>query len=402
MAERLIVPSPWPLSLESTMRRAWIAAATAAWLAAGLAGAAAYVHGYDLHRGFAPPRTPAGVPRGTLRVVAFPSAAIGRTEQYLVYLPAGYAAAAARGRRFPVLYLLHGAPGRMTSFTDVGAAQVAADTLIARHRIRPLIMVMPAAVQGFRGDTEWANRPAGRWMDDVIAVVHDVDRRFATRADRQDRGIGGDSEGAYGAVNVALHHLDLFSVVESWSGYYWQTRSTVFAHAPAAEIRANSPGAYIGALAPRIHRIGLRAWLYQGLQDHTDRAQLRAFAAALRAAGADVRLAFFPGGHDWGLWRRETPRMLIAAARWFGSPARAAAGQRVAVGQALAPRARASRRPPRGVRRPVVIGRGQQVHQHDRQQHVAGRLRLRAVTAAGAQRKEQQALRAQPRVAPGT
>ena len=306
----------------------WIAVALVGWLAAGLAGLAAYVYGYDVHRGFGAAHTPAGIPQGQLKVIAFHSRAIGRTDRYLVYLPPGYARAAARGERFPVFYFLHGAPGKMTSIADVDAAQVTLNELIARHRLRPMLLVSPAAVQGLHGDTEWANSPAGRWMDEVVAVVHDVDRRFATLPFRRDRAIAGDSEGAYGAVNVALHHLGLFSVAESWSGYYWQSRSTVFAHAPAAEIAANSPGAYVGSLAPRLRRLGLRAWIYQGRQDHTDPAQTVAFAAALRRAGADVRFRFFPGGHDWALWRHETPRMLIAAGRWFATPLRAAPQRR--------------------------------------------------------------------------
>jgi enterochelin esterase-like enzyme len=302
----------------------WIGGALAGWLAVGLAGLAAYVYGYDAHRGFGATQTPAGVPRGQLRVIAFRSPAIHRTERYLVYLPPAYAREAARGERFPVLYFLHGAPGKMTSLTDVDAAQVTADELIARHRIRPLLLVAPAAVQGLYGDTEWANSPAGRWMDDVVAVVHDVDRRFATLPRRRDRAIAGDSEGAYGAVNVALHHLGLFGVVESWSGYFWQTRSTVFADAPAAQIAANSPAAEVRTLGREIRRLGLRAWIYQGRQDRSDPAQTVHFAADLRRAGAQVRFRFFPGGHDWALWRRETPRMLTAASRWFATPARGA------------------------------------------------------------------------------
>jgi enterochelin esterase-like enzyme len=302
------------------MRRVGIAAALA-WLITGLAGARAYVREYDAHRGFGAPRTPPGIPQGTLRVVAFHSAAIGRTERYLVYLPPGYAAAAARGARFPVLYLLHGAPGKMTSFTDVGAAQVAANVEIARHQIRPLLLVMPAALQGLHADTEWADSPAGRWMDDVVDVVHDADRRFATLRRRADRGIGGDSEGAYGAVNVALHHLTMFSVVESWSGYYWQTRSTVFANSPAAAIEANSPAAEVRRLGPPIRRLGLRAYLYEGRGDVTDPAQMLHFAAHLRADGARVVVRFFPGGHDWALWRAQTPRMLAVASRWLAPAA---------------------------------------------------------------------------------
>jgi enterochelin esterase-like enzyme len=225
-----------------------------------------------------------------------------------------------------VLYLLHGSPGAMTAFTTIGAADTRLDTLLARGRVRPMLLVMPAGEQGLHGDTEWANAGAGRWMDYVLDVVRDVDRRFATLADRRDRGLAGVSEGAYAAVNIALHHLGTFSVAESWSGYFTQTPTGPFAGASVAALRANSPADYVGSDAGAIHRLGLRAWLLQGRVDWRSPQALRAFATQLHAAGADVRYGFFPGGHDWGLWRAQTPRMLIAASRWFSTPPRARPG----------------------------------------------------------------------------
>jgi enterochelin esterase-like enzyme len=302
-------------------RRGILALVVAGWLAAGLGGAYLYVQRYIDYRGFPKPATPNGVAQGTVREVRFHSSVVSHGARYLVYLPPGYAREAARGRRFPVLYLLHGVPGTFTVFTNVAQVHVAANVLIAQHRLRPMILVMPAGLQGtLHGDTEWANTRAGRWEDFILDVVRDVDHRFATRADRRDRGIVGDSEGAYGAVNIALHHLDAFSVIESWGGYFTQTPTGVFAGAPPAQLRANSPAAYVGSLAPEIHRLGLHAWLYQGRTDAADPAALRSFAARLHGAGADVRLGFFAGGHDWGLYRAKTPKMLAAAGRWFSQP----------------------------------------------------------------------------------
>ena len=216
------------------------------------------------------------------------------------------------------MYLLHGYPGKMPVFVNVGAVGVATDIGIAHHTIPPMIIVMPGGKSGVLGaDTEWANTPSGKWMSYVIDVVHDVDHRFATIPNRQHRGLAGDSEGAYGAVNIALHHLGLFSVLESWGGYFTETPTGVFKGASPATLAANSPAAYVGRLAPEIHRLGLRAWLYQGRTDPADPALVRSFALALHRAGADVRLGFFPGGHDWGLFRAQTPHMLAAAGRWF-------------------------------------------------------------------------------------
>jgi enterochelin esterase-like enzyme len=301
----------------SSWRRALLALAAVGWLVVGLSGAYAYVHGYVVHRGFPTLRTPAGVTRGTVETVGFYSPAIKRMDRYLVYLPPRDVAEARRGRRFPVMYLLHGAPGTMSSFTNIGAIDVRADALIARHRIRPLILVMPGGKQGLHADTEWANTSSGRWMSFVLDVMRDVDRRFATLADRRHRAIAGASEGAYGALNIGLRHLADFSVIESWSGYFTQVRTGPFSGATPAQLAANSPAAYLPSLAPVIHRLGLRAWLLQGRSDWRSPAALRNFARELHRAGADVRYGFFPGGHDWGLWRAQIPRMLIAADRWF-------------------------------------------------------------------------------------
>src|SRR3954447_21987245 len=114
------------------------------WLAIGSVAAYVYGHRYSLYRGFPAPTTPAGVSQGTVRDVRFFSRALDGTHRYLVYLPPRYAQQAARGRRFPVLYLLHGDPGSPEVFIRAGALAVRENVLLARRRIGPMIVVMPA------------------------------------------------------------------------------------------------------------------------------------------------------------------------------------------------------------------------------------------------------------------
>ena len=290
----------------------------AGWLLAGCGGAYAYLHDYVIYRGFAAPVTPAGIPRGSVVQMRFRSQATGATSPYLVYLPPGYRKQAAAGRRFPVLYLLHGHPGKMPVWLDVAGVDVVSNELIAAHRMRPMLIVMPSGKQGALGaDTEWADTPSGNWMSYVRDVVTDVDQHFATIPDRQHRGIGGVSEGAYGATNIALRNLDLFSVLEGGGPYFTQTPNGVYANASAAQLRAASPAAYLPSVSPAIHRSGLRAWLFQGRSDRSNPQLLRSFVARLQAAGAHVTTGFYAGGHDWRLFRRKTPEMLVKASRWF-------------------------------------------------------------------------------------
>lgn len=296
------------------MKRRLLAALAVAWLAVGGFGVWSYAADYYQYRGFGPPRDPAGVRAGRLTRMTLRSAALGGRRAFDVYLPPGYAAAKARGQRFGVLYLLHGSPGWPRLFMDAGAAGVAMDTLVHQRVIAPFLIVMPDGRDGsVKSDTEWADTPHGRYESFVLDVVHAVDRALPTVADRGHRVLAGNSEGAYAAANLALRHLDTFSAFEAWSGYYRQTPTGVFKGRPAAR-RANSPAEDVAGARARIARLPLRAYLYGGAQDR-DTAELAPFAAGLRGAGAKVTTRVLPGGHDWRLWRSETPAMLRWAAR---------------------------------------------------------------------------------------
>lgn len=299
-------------------RRILAAACAAAWVVLGLYGAISYGHAYYKYRGFEPPKDPHGVAPGRFVHVGFYSEALRKRRSYAVYLPPGYAAAAARGARFPVLYLLHGSPGGPALFLNAADVGVDLDRLVAGGRARPFLIVMPNGSDGtFLSDTEWADTPHGRYESFVLDVVRAVDARWPTFANRRFRALGGDSEGAYASMNIALRHLGEFGIAESWSGYFEQKPLGPFAHAAAATVAANSPAVYAPRLAHELRRLPLHAFIYSGRHERVV-PRNRRFAAELRAAGAHVQFAVYPGGHTWELWRQQAPHMLEFADRWFG------------------------------------------------------------------------------------
>ena len=294
-------------------RRLIAAVIALAWLGIGLYGVASYGHSYYVYRGFDPPQDPPHVAGGRLVSAGFYSPALRERRSYLIYLPPGYSPL----QRYPVLYLLHGAPGRPRQFVDVANAGVDLDVGVARGRLRPFLIVMVDGRNGsFRSDTEWADTPQGRYESLVLDTVRAVDARWPTLQDRADRAIAGNSEGAFGAMNVTLRHLDVFSIVSSWSGYFRADSGGAFAHTTAAQRRAYSPADYVASLAGRLRRLPVHAFLYVGMVD-PDRGLSTSFAGQLRAAGADVRYAEYPGRHSWRLWRDEMPRVQAFADRWF-------------------------------------------------------------------------------------
>jgi enterochelin esterase-like enzyme len=298
--------------------RPLIAVLTLALTAIGLIGTYSYWESYDQHRGF---QTVAFLPRarrGHLETITFCSSALHRRADYLVYLPPGYAQST---RRYPSYYLLHGSPGRPQVYLGIANMPVRMDNLISRHRMRPLILVFPDGRIGGStySDSEWANTPAGNYAGYVIDVMQDVDHRFRTIPNRRDRVIAGFSAGAYGATNILLHHLSSFANLQSWSGYYVETRTGVFAHASRSTLADNSPLVYVRRLGAAIASDPIRAFLFVG-RDDDDSPQLQPIAQALAAAGASVSYALYRGGHDWQLWHAHLNQMLILASQDTSAP----------------------------------------------------------------------------------
>jgi enterochelin esterase-like enzyme len=298
-------------------RNALILLAVASFATVGLVGAYRYVDNYWLYRGFAPPHDPPYVRvQGTPLQIGVASAAIGgRSQQVDVYLPPGYAAHPKR--RYPVLYLLHGEPGRPAAFLETVRMGVVEDELVALRRARPVILVMPYGSTGAFTDKEWANgaRPNEGWETFVARdVVRTIDARFRTIRASWARGIGGLSEGGYGAINIAIHHPGEFGLVESWSGYEQADDvASIFEHRPAL-LAYNTPLHTLAAAAPALRRAHTFFWIYTGSDDHF-LPQNAAFAMLLGSLHIPHRFRVVHGGHNWALWRGNAALSYLAASR---------------------------------------------------------------------------------------
>lgn len=142
----------------------------------------------------------------------FQSETLGRTYQYNLYLPPGYAESSAA---YPVIYLLHGRGDTMDGWLE---AQETLDSLIASGDVPPLIAVMPDMP---------SNERAGYYVDSQFSgflfqgesvetaffadLIPHIDSTYRTIAQREGRFIGGYSMGGYGALRYALAHPDRFA-----------------------------------------------------------------------------------------------------------------------------------------------------------------------------------------------
>jgi enterochelin esterase-like enzyme len=296
------------------------ALAVAAFVAVGFVGVDRYARNYWLYRGFPPPRDPAYVTqKGTVQHIKVPSTALGgRSQDVYVYLPPGYATHP--NRRYPVLYLLHGFPGRPLAFLLTVRLGVVEDELVAKRAAQPLILVMPFGSTGTFTDKEWANgvSPGEGWATFVSRdVVRTIDARYRTIAKPAARAIAGLSEGGYGAINIALDNPGEFRVAESWSGYMRAAHDHGIFGRDLTGVTANSPLDVLPRVVPLLRKAHTYIWFYSGTTDPLHR-QNREFAAELARFEVPHAYSEFRGGHNWALWRGNAALALLAASRNLG------------------------------------------------------------------------------------
>ncbi len=141
-----------------------------------------------------------------------------------VLLPKSYDPSGAK--RYPVLYLLHGAAGTYSDWYTMGNVIQIVDQTSAADHLPPFIVVMPdAGTWGFYSD--WygtnaddvsSNSPPAWTQYHIHELIPWIDAHFPTIAGRRGRAVAGLSMGGFGAMSYAARFPDLFSIAGSFSG----------------------------------------------------------------------------------------------------------------------------------------------------------------------------------------
>jgi enterochelin esterase-like enzyme len=264
--------------------------------------------------------TPAPRPRGTPVPASEPlqgtllddhliSPILGQGLPYRVYLPPDYYHSQ---KHYPVLYMLHGAGGNYTEWTDSFLPEQA-DRLMAAGEIPPMIVVMPDG----GGQTYWANWSEGgpRWGDYMTDdVVSTIDQRYRTLPNASSRAIGGLSMGGLGALNLALQHPDVFGVVGAHSPSVRLEPDPALWFLQGQTFWENDP---VWLAQNRQGLNGLTIWLDAGTED-VWLPNIEAVHAALLDEGLHPIWHNFPGPHEAEYWIEHVPDYL----RFYGGALR--------------------------------------------------------------------------------
>ncbi len=251
------------------------------------------------------------VPHGQLREVHYFSKSGNTNRHAFIYTPPGYDENARK--RYPVLYLQHGAGEDETGWGRQGHAGLIMDNLIAEGKTKPFIIAMEYGGNPFAGPRPTNAAPAtGGATNGTItglggrafnfsafekALVDDfipfVDANFRTVADQPHRAMAGLSMGGMQTRGITLAHLDKFSHIGVFSG--GSIAVTNITDMAAFKKRVKLAFISYGSRELGTNRVGGRGF----------GGDPKANTAALKEAG--VKAVFYESpdtAHEWQSWRR--------------------------------------------------------------------------------------------------
>lgn len=241
------------------------------------------------------------VPHGTVEIRYYPSKTTATTRRAFVYTPPNYDRSNAR---YPVLYLLHGADGDETAWTQFGRANLILDNLIAEKKAAPMIVVMPFAYAypwhaGVTGEKQRADFE----KDLLTDLIPFVQSQYRAATDRESRALAGLSMGGSLTLAIGPRHLGTFSRIAVFSSGGGQNPEKTMADVAANAKQINSQ---------------LRLfWMGMGTED-TGLASANRTSAFLKSAGITHTYKTTPGAHTWIVWRKylnEVAPQIFPAAR---------------------------------------------------------------------------------------
>jgi len=160
------------------------------------------------------------IPHGKIDTVSYDSKTVGTTRRTLIYTPPGYSA----GKKYPVLYLLHGIGGDEKEWYNGGSPQVILDYLYAQGKAEPMIVVLPNG-RAMKDDRATGNVMAADKVQAFATFEKDllndlipfIESKYSVYTDKDHRAIAGLSMGGGQSLNFGLGNLDKFSWVGSFS-----------------------------------------------------------------------------------------------------------------------------------------------------------------------------------------
>lgn len=241
------------------------------------------------------------IPHGTLARRWYDSSGLEMDRRLTIYTPPGYETSSGK---YPVLYLLHGAGGDEEAWIALGRTSQIMDNLIAKGKIKPMIVVMPngnvtqdaAPGEGNKGFYK-PQFMAPRTMDGTYEanfkdIIEFVESSYRVKAEKESRAIAGLSMGGFHSLHISRYYPKTFDYVGLFSA----------AILPNQDVSHKVYQDFDGTLKKQMENGYKLYWIGMGKDDFLYESG-EEYRAKLDEMGMKYIYRETGGGHIWKNWR---------------------------------------------------------------------------------------------------
>jgi enterochelin esterase family protein len=238
------------------------------------------------------------VPHGTVARDYYFSKTCGCYKSCLVYTPPDYTSG--KWDSLPVLYLQHGYGENETSWVHLGKVNWIMDNLLEEGKAEPCVIVMNNGMvqtEHSNGSRDWEPMAIEKLLlDDCIPYI---EKHYRVASDKWRRAMAGLSMGSMQTSVTTLKHPELFGYAGIFSGFLGmiggqsKNENSHFAAFDDKQKLFESYKLFFRCIGDADQFIG---------QFNSETAMLKEKGLAPEQWKAHKEV-FYPGGHDWNVWR---------------------------------------------------------------------------------------------------
>lgn len=239
------------------------------------------------------------VAHGNMAQVWYDSPSLGLTRRMTIYTPAGYD----KGKKYPVLYLLHGAGGDEEAWPTLGRTQQIMDNLIALGKAEPMIVVMPNGnatddASPLLSGLSKKGEPKATFEEAFDDIINYVESHYKVKKGPKNTALCGLSMGGYHTFKISNLRPGRFAYIGLFSAAISMGRGN---RAPVQEQIAGNPAfakqiADVFAAKPALY------WIAIGKDDFLMQQNV-SYRAYLDSQKLPYEYYESEGGHSWRNWR---------------------------------------------------------------------------------------------------
>ena len=224
------------------------------------------------------------IPHGAVTRHYYPSSVTGKQEICLVYTPPAFDPA----KKYPVLYLQHGYGENETGWVYQGHVGRIADRLLHDGKMKKMLIVMG------NGMVQGDDMRRGRMLFPRVLLtdlIPFIESRYPVLTDKWHRAMAGLSMGSFQTSLTTLSHPDMFGYAGVFSGFLRAIHGGDNMHLALLD----DPERFQESFRVFYRAMGTGDQFFSHFLEEDK---------LIEEKGVTVTRRTFPGGHDWGVWRR--------------------------------------------------------------------------------------------------